>query len=173
MNNAWLWDRKISDAKARTALKDPGSKSFYMLAALLLSRMNDPKEVFKKYLDPLIFCKNWAVIKRRMRQDKWSEPRIVFWQVIYEKLSERYRDKGIGFRERSHRVSDPVCRDAGKAISALRHEQGISQKDLACRMGVSQQLVSRIEKGGENLSLITLSTVARALDRRIKVDFVV
>jgi len=42
-------------------------------------------------------------------------------------------------------------------------ELGLSQKDLATRMHVSQQYVSKILKGRENLSLETLSKIEDAL----------
>ena len=41
---------------------------------------------------------------------------------------------------------------------------GITQKMLAERMGCSQQYVSKILKGKENLSLETLSKIESALD---------
>lgn len=43
-------------------------------------------------------------------------------------------------------------------------EQGITQKQLAERMGCSQQYVSKILKGCENLSLETLSKIENALN---------
>lgn len=101
------------------------------MAALLLSRNNDPKDVFRHYFDPLVFCKQWAAIKRRMRKDKWSEPRIVFWQAIYENLSDKYRKKGIIFRGETPQVKAPLCYATGKQISCIRREQGLSQKEMA------------------------------------------
>lgn len=172
MSGNWLWDRKIPDSKAKKALKEPDSKNFIALAALLLSRKNDPREVFKGYLDPLVFCKQWASIKRRMRQDKWNEPRIIFWQAIYEKLADKYRKKGIIFRKEILQVRDPLCQETGMRMGAIRRHQGLSQKELAEKIGISQQLISRIEKGRENVSLITLTNIARALNMRVDVDFV-
>ena len=170
MKDNWLWDRKITDAEAKRDLKEPGSKRFFSMAALLLARKNDPQEVFKDYLDPLVFCRYWPVIKRKMRQDKWSEPRIIFWQAIYEKLADKYRNKGIIFRKTSP-VKEPLCEATGKRIADIRRGQGLSQKDFAKKLGVSQQLVSRIEKGRENISLATLNNVARALDRKANIEF--
>lgn len=171
MISNWLWDRKISEAGAKKIMKDTGSKEFVPLAALLLSRNNYPKDVFSRYLDPLIFCKHWAAIKRRMRRDKWSEPRIVFWQAIYENLSDKYRKKGIIFRLEMPQVKEPLCYITGKQISNIRREQGLSQKEMAKKMGISQQLISRIEKGRENVSVSTLANMARALNKKIKICF--
>ena len=172
MNSNWLWDRKISDAGARKIMKDTGSKEFVPLAALLLSRNNDPKDVFRHYLGPLVFCKQWAAIKRRMRKDKWSEPRIVFWQAVYENLSDKYHKKGIIFREELPQAKEPLCYTTGKQISDIRREQGLSQKEMAKKIGISQQLISRVEKGRENVSVSTLANMARALNKRIEISFV-
>jgi len=171
MKADWLWDRKTTPAKARRIFKKPDSPLFLIMAALLLARKNVPKEVFKDYLDPLIFCRYWPAIKRKMRQDKWTEPRIIFWQAIYEKLAEKYRAKSIVFKPEKP-VKKLVCENLGKEIAALRREQGLSQKELARKIGISQQLISRIEKGRENLSLITITHIARALNRKAEVSFV-
>ncbi|MCX5686917.1 MAG: helix-turn-helix transcriptional regulator [Candidatus Omnitrophica bacterium] len=170
MRSDWLWDRKIADARAKKILSKPESASFFTMAALLLSRKNEPREVFKNYLNPIVFCRHWPAIKRRMRQDKWSEPRIIFWQAIYEKLSDRYRKKGMVFRQEAP-VKKEFCETIGKKMAAIRREQGLSQKGLAKRIGISQQIISRIESGGENISLITLTRVADALKRKVEINF--
>jgi DNA-binding XRE family transcriptional regulator len=171
MKDNWLWDRKISDAGAKKILKKPQSKDFFAMAALLLSRKNTPAEVFKNYLDPLVFCRHWNEIKRKMRQDKWNEPRIVFWEAVYEKLIDKYRKKGIVFRKKAS-AREPLCEAIGKKIAAIRRQQGLSQKEMALKLRVSQQLISRIESGRENVSLLTLSNVVAALNKKVKVDFV-
>ena len=171
MRSDWLWDRKITDAKARNILKKPDSTSFLTIAALLLSRNNEPRKVFKSYLDPVIFCKHWTAIKRRMRQDRWTEPRIIFWQAIYEKLAEKYRDKGMVFRAEAP-VKGEFCEAVGKKLAAVRRAQGLSQKKLAGKAGISQQLISRIESGGENASLMTLAKIARAFNKKVAIEFV-
>lgn len=171
MRDSWLWDKKITDSAAKKILKNPDTKDFLSMAALLLSRKNDPKEVLKKYLDPIVFCRLWPSIKRRMRQDRWGEPRIVFWQAIYGKLADKYRKKGVVFKQ-LRPAKTPFCESVGKKITGIRKELGLSQKELAKKIGVSQQLISRIEKGGENISLITLTNIAAALNKKINIDFV-
>ena len=172
MNADWLWDKKIPEAEAKKTLKKPESKDFIALAALLLARKNNPNEIFKGYINPLVFCRQWAIIKKRMRQDKWAELRIVFWQAIYENLAEKYRRKGVSFRKEQSGVKEPLCHATGVKINELRREQGLSQKQLAKKIGVSQQVISRIEKGGENASLITLAKIAQALNKKIHIEFV-
>ncbi|MDD5085175.1 MAG: helix-turn-helix transcriptional regulator [Candidatus Omnitrophica bacterium] len=170
MKDNWLWDSKISDSQAKEVLRAPAGKEFIPLAALLLSRKNRPREVFKEYIGPLIFCRYWPMIKKTMRRNKWNEPRITFWQAIYERLIERYRAKGIKFRKEAVSERGPMFAEIGRKIAGLRKSVGLSQKKLAHKMGVSQQLVSRIEKGGENLSLTTLVSVARALNKKVEIS---
>ncbi|HEA46833.1 MAG TPA: hypothetical protein ENH97_00275, partial [bacterium] len=78
MKRDWLWDKSISEGRARRILTYPGHKRFLSLAALLLARKNVPKEVFGRYIKRLDFCRNWPKIKRQMRRDKWNEPRIEY-----------------------------------------------------------------------------------------------
>lgn len=173
MKKDWLWDRKINISEARKILKHPDSDRFVLVASLLLARQADPREVFKDYLNPVIFCKNWQRIKRRMSQDKWTSPRIIFWQAIYEKLLDKYRKKGVRFvREKDAGVRDPVCDAIGREIRRARKEEGLSQGQLAQKAGISQQLISRIEKGRENISLIMLKKISEALGRSAEINLV-
>lgn len=168
----WLWDMKISAAGAKAILKKPQEKKFIPLAAKLLSRQNNPKEVFKEYLDPVAFCQNWTNIKRRMRLDKWNEPRIIFWQAIYEKLLDRYRKKGMVFkREISPPPQNPLLIEIGNKIKDIRLKQGLSQKSVSEKLGVSQQIISRVEKGKGNVSVSTLVNISRALAVKVKIEF--
>ena len=172
MKDNWLWDKKISDTYAKKILKNPGEKNFVLLSALLLARKNKPKDVFKNYLDPLLFCKYWSVIKKRMRKDKWTTPRITFWQAIYENLLDKYRKKGVVFRKYSPIVKNSICEKIGKEIRNIRREQGLLQKELAKKLGVSQQLISRIEKGKENVSIAALNNISSALGKNIEINII-
>jgi transcriptional regulator with XRE-family HTH domain len=54
-----------------------------------------------------------------------------------------------------------AIRQAGPLIRSLRHEAGVTQKQLAGRMGTTQSAVATLEKPGSNP---TLRTLADALD---------
>ena len=172
MKRDWLWDRDIPAGEVKRILRDPRHQRFVTLAALLLSRNNSPRMVFKEFLDREVFCMNWAKIKRQMRKDSWNDPRIVFWEAVYKRLREEYRKKGIPIRIR-HAVREPgdeLCRKAGEKIRELRRQKGLTQREIAGRLRVSQQVVSRIEKGRENVTVLTLKKVARCLGADLKVD---
>ena len=55
-------------------------------------------------------------------------------------------------------------------LIGLREEQGISQRDLARRVGVSQPVIARIEAGtAQNLPLRTLLKIASALNGQVDI----
>ncbi|HEV2412725.1 MAG TPA: UDP-N-acetylglucosamine 1-carboxyvinyltransferase [Candidatus Saccharimonadales bacterium] len=55
----------------------------------------------------------------------------------------------------------------GHLIATLRHEKGMTQKELATSLGTSQSAVNRIENGGQNLSMEMLARISDVLDREI------
>jgi DNA-binding XRE family transcriptional regulator len=173
MKKDWLWDRKMEVSEAGRILKSPEDGKFVLMASLLIARKADPKEVFGEYLDPKVFCKNWQRIKRKMSQDKWGNPRVIFWQAVYEKLLDKYREKGIHImREKDTTFRDPACEAVGREVRKVRQEEGLSQEDFARKAGISQQMLSLIENGKENISLITLRKLSGALDRKTEIRFV-
>src|SRR5688500_8893467 len=60
----------------------------------------------------------------------------------------------------------------GQLIYDLRTAAGLSQRQLAERMGTTQSVISRLEEGGGARNrLDTLARVATALDRHLIVSF--
>lgn len=60
----------------------------------------------------------------------------------------------------------------GQLIYDLRTEAGLSQRELAERMGTTQSVISRLEEGGGARNRIdTLARVATALERHLIVSF--
>lgn len=54
----------------------------------------------------------------------------------------------------------------GEKVRDAREAAGLSQRDLAARMGTSQAAVARLEAGGVGATLTTLQKVASALGMR-------
>ena len=54
-----------------------------------------------------------------------------------------------------------------KIAGTLAKKKGLTQAALADKIGVSQQYVSKVLKGQENLSLETLSKIERCLNLQI------
>ena len=53
-------------------------------------------------------------------------------------------------------------------LIALRRRLGLSQTEVAARMGTSQSAVARLESAGADLRLSTLERYAAALDHRLE-----
>lgn len=56
-------------------------------------------------------------------------------------------------------------------VRKLREKAGISQSELALRMGTTQPAIARLEAGGGNPNLDTLDRIASALGHELKVTF--
>lgn len=165
MAKAWQWDVRRSEEEIRKILKNPGHPGFLHYATLLLARNNVPKEVFGEYLSKKDFCVHWQNIKRRMRKDRWSQGRIQFWEEIYRHLKDDLKAKGVVLRRPSPL---PVREDSlrvriGKRIHEIRRSKKMTQDEVAHGAGLTQQFVSRIEQGRENVSLDTLERLQRFL----------
>ncbi len=172
MKNDWLWDRNISLRQAVRILNNPKHPRFTSMSGLLLSRKNSPQEVFRNYIKAEEFCRNWLAIKRQMRRDDWNNPRIEFWQAVYEKLLEKFRAKGTNISLRSRiNTSSGFCIETGRKLKALRKQKKLTQAMLSKKLNVSQQMISRIESGRENISLLTLKRVAQELGVKACINF--
>ncbi len=88
METNWLWDKDVNEEQAKAVLADSNHPKFIAYAALLLSRTNSAKDVFRDFITREIFFINWTSIKRQMRKDSWNDPRIDYWQAIYDTLKE-------------------------------------------------------------------------------------
>jgi DNA-binding XRE family transcriptional regulator len=77
---------------------------------------------------------------------------------------------------RTARNAEPVEVDPqlGLAIELrwARQEAGLSQAELASRVGVSQQQIAKLERPGANPSIATLRKVAAALGVRVQLELV-
>jgi DNA-binding XRE family transcriptional regulator len=83
-------------------------------------------------------------------------------------LKEKLRNKT--FRE-AHEHYVAVL-EIGMRVRKLREGAGLTQAELARKMGVSQQTISRLESGEvDNPTVATLERIARATGHQLRVDF--
>lgn len=162
----WLWDSRLSEEKVKKILKDENHPKFDIYAERLFSRVSDPKMVFK-IVDKVTFCKKWPSIKRRVRKDRWLKDRVIFWQTIYERVQERLKMGGIKIREPQQEEVPPERVELAQQIRNIRIRLGYTQKELAKKLGVIQQYISKIESGRENVSVDTLKRIADVLSKRL------
>ena len=85
---------------------------------------------------------------------------------------DRYLDeqlKDAWFRDRFERAGEAW--DVAVKLAALRREAGLSQKELAQKVGTSQQQISRLESPSyEGHSLSMLRRIAAVLGATVHVD---
>jgi len=58
-----------------------------------------------------------------------------------------------------------------RQLIAARADQGLTQKELAQRIGIRQSNISRLESGNYNPSLAFLKKVAAGLGKQLHVEF--
>lgn len=61
--------------------------------------------------------------------------------------------------------------EVGARLRELRRDAGLTQAEVATRLGTSQSAVARIESGRQRLSLAMLRRTAAALGRDVMVSF--
>jgi transcriptional regulator with XRE-family HTH domain len=64
----------------------------------------------------------------------------------------------------STRRQDPALVSLGDAIRAMRISKDISQEGLALLAGVDRSYVGRVERGDNNVAVLTLIKIAQAMD---------
>src|SRR5690606_41249121 len=64
-------------------------------------------------------------------------------------------------------IDDAPLTQVGALIRGARQNRGLTQTQLAERLGTSQSAVHRIEQGAQNLSLEMLNRISLALDSEI------
>jgi ribosome-binding protein aMBF1 (putative translation factor) len=63
-----------------------------------------------------------------------------------------------------------LAADVGERIHDARQTAGISQRELARRMGTSQAAIGRLESGGVGATLTTLQRAATALGLEVSIE---
>ena len=62
--------------------------------------------------------------------------------------------------------------EIGLQVRNLRKKAGLTQIELAKKLGISQQVISRLESGdADNPTLTTLENIAQATGHRMRLEF--
>ena len=75
-----------------------------------------------------------------------------------------------GFREMALRRMSAERRRLVADLTAQRRSAGLSQTEVAARMGTSQSAVARLERAGSNPRIETLDAALRATGRRLTLE---
>lgn len=95
-----------------------------------------------------------------------SEKRYKFKRFQDDLYEELRKDKKF---ELAYEVETAKLKMADK-LAELREKTGLTQAELAKRMKVSQQLISRIESGADNLTIETLIKFFDTLGVCLRID---
>jgi len=155
----YFWDLNASALReTKRVLKNPRHPQFAQRMVTLLSRCDRPKELFsilpkKEFVDlwPRVRA-YWIKRSRRSASRDW-------WETLYEQLSETTQGRKI----RARGEAPAFLRRFGGVIREERLARGLSQKQLALRIGMRQPDISRIEEGKKNVTLFTLMRLCKVL----------
>jgi ribosome-binding protein aMBF1 (putative translation factor) len=102
-----------------------------------------------------------------MEKDAWAAPKIEFWQVLHKRLVAKLKEEGIKLRRPAGRELLSERLDVARQIKKIREQSGHTQKDLAEKLGVIQQYISKLESGSENITIDSLKRIAEILGKRL------
>jgi len=85
--------------------------------------------------------------------------------IVYAMIGEENEDRPSVFPGFDSMADDQA--DLILQLAALRRERGLSQTEVAARMGTSQSALARLESGQSDLRLSTLARYAAAMDTDI------
>ena len=88
--------------------------------------------------------------------------------VKRRRLAEMSADERAEFDETYEATRLAI--EFGEQVRDAREAAGLSQRELAARMGTSQAAVARLEAGGTGATLTTLQKVAAAMDLKVTVE---
>lgn len=171
IKNNWLWDVKATEEEVKKILSDAKEPRFLFYAGLLLSRNHDPSYVFT-FIDKEIFCWYWPLIRERLDRGGWFSPyKSDYWQPIYETTLNALKKTGKDIPQFPAIAMTKDRFYLALEIRKLRKYAKLNQKDLARRLGVKQQYVSKLETGRVNPSLETLGKIANIFGKRLQIRF--
>jgi ribosome-binding protein aMBF1 (putative translation factor) len=89
----------------------------------------------------------------------------------FKNLSEVYQEYIKRGRNRELAVEvEKTKLEVSEKLVEMREQMGLTQADLARKMGVSQQLISRVESGDDNITLETLVRFLSILGIALKIE---
>ena len=154
----YFWDLNDKALKETARiLRSPGHDKFRSRMVKLLSRCQNPNEVFS-IVSKEDFAGVWPGVRAYwVKVEKTSDFRD-WWETIYEELLRKQgkNKKVIG-------SPSSLFKSIGVRIREARIDKEMSQKDLALAVGMKQPDISKIEEGKKNITLETLSRICRRL----------
>ncbi len=161
----YFWDLKETSLKeTERILRNPRHPQFAQRMTVLLSRCDKPKELFS-VLPRKEFVEAWPKIRSYWAQRIRRSDSRDWWQTLYEQLSK------ADLPEMKPQGRTPAFfRELGGVIREARIQKGLSQGQLALRIGMKQPDISRVEEGKKNMTLFTLMRLCKVLGiKRVRI----
>ena len=93
-------------------------------------------------------------------------------KVGLENIDGYFKEKLKNKEFRKHYEIERAKVALAQRIAEMRHKKHLNQKELAEKLGVSQQFISQLETGeGKNLTIDTLIRIAESLGHKVKISF--
>ena len=89
---------------------------------------------------------------------------------LQDQIKEVHQNREAHIKKELETIQPEV--EAIRAMIKARLEQGLTQKDLAERIGMDQADISKLENGNANPSLRTLRRLAQGMGMQMKIEFV-
>jgi transcriptional regulator with XRE-family HTH domain len=74
-------------------------------------------------------------------------------------------------RKRAHNSGAAIAAQCARRLLELRTDTGLTQRELAKRLAMTESMISRLERGDHVPSLATLCRIADAFGRRLEIVF--
>jgi DNA-binding XRE family transcriptional regulator len=87
-----------------------------------------------------------------------------------DKLIEKYTTESPTFKEEFEKEGERLS--MAVALMKLREEAGLTQAELAEKVGKPQSTIARIESGRSNITMATIIDIAYALGKKVELKFV-
>lgn len=163
----YFWDlNKKALKEAEDVFRNQAHPKFRVRLITLLSRCDRPKELFS-LITREDFLNVWPKARAYWLKISGDSTYRDWWETIYQQIAE-----DLGAKKPKPQGSPArLFLKFGKTIKEARIEKGLSQNELALRVGMKQPDISEIEEGRRNITLETLSLLCRALNiKSIELD---
>ena len=169
-----IWNRPgVNEDMLKQILSDPESTMFEEYAAELLESTMDTDTV-KEYLSLETLAEFYEDIKKNFSRSQSGNTSLnrQHWdktvEIIRDELGMDTEDDGGSNKTKSSASAQSI----GRRLRQIREEKGLSQQEMADKIGCSRATISNFERGEREISLERINRYAQALDYQANVDFI-
>lgn len=172
--NVPIWNRPgLDEQKLKQVLSDPESAMFEEYAAELLESTMDADTV-KKYLSLEDLAKHYKDIKKKFSRSQSGNTSLnrQHWDKTVKIIKDELGIEGDEDDGSEDETVSSMAQNIGRRLRNIRKEKGLSQEEMAEKIGCTRQTISSFERGQREISLERINRYAQALDYQANVDFI-